>query len=72
MRRRLTNTPATIARSSALPVSFSTMLARVSNSWGVLSGLSDGFNDQTASRRLSMASIARRIKARSLLPLAKA
>jgi hypothetical protein len=45
---RLWNTPATRGRSSPLPVSFSTMEARITSSCGVLIGMSGERLDQTA------------------------
>ena len=70
MRSRLENTPEIWARSLGRPVSFSTMLARISACSGVFKGVSGARWLQAASSFLSMARIARANTARSLLPLA--
>ena len=68
LRSRLVNTEATISRSSACPVSFSTTDASVSSSAGVFSGESVARFSQAASRRRCWSTSARRSSSTSSLP----
>ena len=67
-RSRLVNTPAICPRSLALPVSFSTIEARIRASLGVRSGSSPTRASQAASRWRCIVSYARLSTVRSLTP----
>ena len=71
MRSRLTNTEAISGRSAARPVSFSTIEARISASYGSLSGESPARRLHAASSRCRISRWARTRSARSGEPAAK-